>query len=178
MVAGGGGIRSFVSCRCLSAVTFLLSSCRRATSVIAARHFDLLAAVVSHGAGFTAKAFRETFSESLYRFFWPPWACLPSRRSPNRTFFRILQSGMGATWPAQRSCDFINIVGILGTPARVRTSVPGAFSLQLMPRSFLNLMVWKWLIFFFFFFLMFNVIWKKCVFFFLSKKWKTVEITY
>ena len=146
MVAAAGGWKalSFLSFLRLSAADFALSSCQLAPWWIAARHVTLSEAVCSHEAGSIPKDFSETFRVSLKRFLWPPSERLPFCSSPNRSFFGILPSGMRATWPAHRSWAFISIVRMPGSPARLRTSVSGIRSCQLMPSSFLSLVVWKW----------------------------------
>ena len=150
MVAGALGSRafSFLSCLRLSAAVFVVSSWRRAPLWTAARHLVLSEAFCSHEVWLIPKAFREALRVSLKRFFGAPSERLPSCSSPKNSFFGILWSGIRATCPAQRSCDFISRVCMLGSPARVRTSVSGTFSCQLMSSSFLSLMVWKWFNFF------------------------------
>ena len=105
MVPGAWGLKafSFRSCRRLWAVMTVVASCWRAPPLTRARHLVLFAASFSHVVGLIPKALRETFRVSLYRFLGAPSDRLPSCSSPNNSFFGILESGIRATWPAQRS---------------------------------------------------------------------------
>ena len=53
--------------------------------------------------------FRETFSVSLKRFFWPPLERFPAQSSPYRSCFGRRSSGIRTTCPAHLSCDFISM---------------------------------------------------------------------
>ena len=143
MVAGALGSRalSFLSCLRLSATVFFFCSWWRAPLQTAACHLGLSAAVCSHEVVLIPKAFRDALRLSLKRFFGAPSERLPSCSSPKKSFLGMRESGMRATCPAQRSCVFMSNVCMLGSPARVRTSVSGTLSCQLMPSSFLSLVV-------------------------------------
>ena len=69
--------------------------------------------------------FRETFSVSLKRFFWPPLERFPAQSSPYRSCFGRRSSGIRTTCPAHLSCDLISMAWMLSIPACCSTSVSG-----------------------------------------------------
>ena len=45
-------------------------------------------------------AFNKALSESLNRFFWPPWKCFPAWSSSQKCWLGSRSSGIRTTWPA------------------------------------------------------------------------------
>ena len=64
-----------------------------------------------------------------------------------KSCFGRRSAGIRVTWPAHLAWAFCSRVWMLGMPARVRTSVSGTMSCNLMLRIIRKHCVWKWLSF-------------------------------
>ena len=108
-------------CRCLFVTLMPASAAMNSSPLLG----SLGGCQCSHEAGLIPNAFSDAFRVSLKRFVGAPSVRLPYWSSPNLSFFGNRWSVMRATWSTQLSCDFISMVGMLGSPARVSTSVSG-----------------------------------------------------